>query len=37
MSSMTILCDSPMPRVKRLFVAAAAVIACWAKAVGWRG
>lgn len=37
MVSITTLCDRPMPSVKRLPVAAAAVRACWAMAVGWRG
>ena len=37
MFSMTILCERPIPNVKRFPVAAAAVIACCASAVGWRG
>ncbi len=37
MFSITILWESPMPRVKRLSLAAAVVSACWAMAVGCRG
>ena len=35
--SITIWCDRPMPSVNRPPVASHAVIACWARACGWRG